>query len=168
MNKNLKKQHDEIAKKAYNKGLLTKKQYQALINPTKQDNKGIVNECSASMQLGINKPFDNESGADFYYRGIAVQYKCCVSGSRPSVTELKKSPDESNEQFVDRILDTRYHEVQEFWLYIEDTLEFDINKCYMLNRYEFKMILLQQNIKDNQKIRLSVKKLLKDFTPGPF
>jgi hypothetical protein len=145
-------------------GFINENQLDGLLN--KQMNKGIIAEGTLVTNLNIRTSFDNKQGEDLIYRGIKVQFKFMGFGSSPSVTETKKQDDEEVETFVDRIL-KKYNKVDEFWIYADNDLELDLNKMYMLTREQFKRFLFTQNIKNNKKIRLVGKRILRSmFTQG--
>ena len=142
----------EMARRLGNQGYLTENQ----VNGFKtRGNKGMLGEMEFVKSKGIKTTFDNKQGADFIINGIKVQFKYMGYESNPSATETKKHPDESNEQFVDRIVDIKYKEVDEFWIYLDDDFEFNDDRIIKLNRNQFKKLLLTQNIKDNKKIRIT-------------
>jgi len=82
--------------------------------------------------------------------------------SKPSATETKKNPDETKEAFINRII-KKYNEVDEYWIYIGNDMDMNLDNIVKLTTNEFKSFLLDQNIKDNDKIRLTGKNKLKKY-----
>jgi len=149
----------KMAENLYLKGFLTENQMNGF---SKRGNKGIIAEMKAVEQLGIKTVFDNKPGTDFTYKGINIQFKYLGCNSNPSVTETKKAPTETPQQFINRIME-KYKEVNEFWIYIENDLEINLNQIIKLTPEQFKEFLSIQTIKDNNKIRLAFKNHLRKY-----
>lgn len=146
-----------IAKELAELGYFTDEQAEGF---KKRGNKGMLAEATLLKNLNIKDVFDNKQGADLTYRGLKIQFKYMGLGSSPSVTETKKKPNESKQEFINRILE-KYNEVDEYWIYLDNDLDITVNKIYKLDTKEFKELLLTQNIKDNKKIRLTGKRTIK-------
>ena len=151
----------ELAKKLLRENLISDKMAKSIING--RGNKGVLKESIVKLALGIEDTFDNHQGADFEYKGDKIQFKYVGSKSRPSATETKKNPDESKQEFVDRIVYTKYFEVTKFWIDFGELDKCNMNDIVVLTPLQFKEFLLDQNIKDNEKIRLSKKSSLNKY-----
>jgi len=151
----------ELAKKLLRENLISDKMAKSIING--RGNKGVLKESIVKLALGIEDTFDNHQGADFEYKGDKIQFKYVGCDSRPSATETKKNPDESKQEFVDRIVYTKYFEVTKFWIDFGELDKCNINDIVVLTPLQFKEFLLDQNIKDNEKIRLSKKSSLNKY-----
>ena len=149
----------EMAKRFYKKGFISKKQLESFKG---RGNKGILNECLLLEKLNLKQVTDNHQGADLVYQGIKIQFKYMGLRSRPSATETKKNPEETKQKFVDRIIE-KYHEVDEYWIYIGDDMDMNLDNIVKLTINEFREFLLSQNMKDNDKIRLTGKNKLKKY-----
>jgi len=147
----------EMATRLAEKGYFTTEQANGF---KKRGNKGMLAEMKLVEKLNINTTFDNKQGADLTIKGKKIQFKYMGLGSSPSVTETKKKPTESKQDFINRIVDEHYKEVDEFWIYIDNDLEIHLERLVKLSINQFKDFLRIQNIKDNKKIRLSHKKEL--------
>ena len=151
----------ELAKKLLEKKMISEKMASSIING--RGNKGVLKESITKLALGIKGSFDNHQGLDFIYEGEKIQFKYVGSKSRPSATETKKIPAESKREFVNRIVDTKYKEVTKFWIDFGEIDEFNMIDIVILTPLQFKEFLLDQNIKDNEKIRLSKKSGLNKY-----
>jgi len=151
----------ELAKRLLKENLISDKMAKSIMNG--RGNKGILKESIVKLALGIEDTFDNHQGADFEYNGDKIQFKYVGCGSRPSATETKKIPGETEQAFVDRIVYTKYSEVTKFWIDFGELDKCNINDIVVLTPLQFKEFLLDQNIKNNKKIRISKKSSLNKY-----
>jgi len=149
----------EMATRFFKKGFITESRLESF---KERGNKGILNECLLLEKLNLKQSFDNHQGADLEYQGVKIQFKYMGLKSKPSATETKKNPDETKEAFINRII-KKYNEVDEYWIYIGNDMDMNLDNIVKLTTNEFKSFLLDQNIKDNDKIRLTGKNKLKKY-----